>query len=267
MSQAFPELVDAASTQLPDDAVFDGEVVAWSSGRLDFDVLQRRLNAGSARGRALARKEPANLVLFDVLVVEGKDVRSLPFDERRSLLEVACQNVAPPLSLSPVTSDPKVAAEWFTDLVPVGIEGLVVKGGSQPYHPGQRDWVKVKHRETVDVVVAAVTGSRTAPTSAIVGLVDEGRLRIAGRTTPLNREQSRELGGVLQEPSDEHPWPREVTLGRFSRDRSPVQLTLVEPMVAEVSADTARSGGVFRHLVRFERARTDLPVPTFGIAD
>lgn len=263
LSASFPELVSAAAEQLPSGAVFDGEIVAWADGRLDFDVLQRRLNVTAARGRALSRQAPANLVLFDVLAHGGEDVRALSFDCRRELLEDVCGQLRPPLSLSPVTEDPHVAAEWFTDLVHVGVEGLVVKGGAQPYRPAQRDWVKVKHRETVDVIVAAVIGSRVAPSACVVGLVEGGRLRIAGRTTPLKRDQSKELGAILREPRGPHPWPSEVTLGRFSRDRSPVAITLVEPVVAEVSADTARTGGVFRHLVRFGRVRSDLPVPDF----
>lgn len=267
MSQAFPELVAAAADQLPDNAVFDGEIVAWKDGKLDFDVLQRRLNTGAARGRALAMREPANLVLFDILALDGADLRAKNFDDRRLILEESCSALAPPLSLSPVTEDEQVARGWFTDLVHAGIEGLVVKGGALPYRPGQRDMVKVKHRETVDVIIAAVIGPRRAPEAAVVGLVDEGRLRIAGRTTPLRREQSSALADLLQEPMGEHPWPREVTLGRFNKDRSPAHLTLVEPVMAEVSADTARSGGTFRHLVRFEKVRPDLPVPAYSMLE
>jgi len=50
-------------------------------------------------------------------------------------------------------------------------------------------------------------------------------------------------------------------LSRFNPGRKPVELTLVEPVVAEVSADTARVGGSFRHAVRFVRLRSDLESP------
>lgn len=261
MTAAFPELVAAAAEQLPDGGVFDGEIVAWKDGKLDFDVLLRRINVGAARGRALAHREPANLVLFDVLALDGQDLRPEPFDDRRRILEGTCTALAPPLSLSPVTDDEQLARRWFTDLAPAGIEGLVVKGGAVPYRPGQRDMVKVKHRETVDVIIGAVIGQRRFPEAAVVGLVEDGRLRIAGRTAPLRREQSKTLGALLQEPTGPHPWPQEVTLGRFNKERSVTRLTLVEPVMAEVSADTARTGGVFRHLVRFQKVRPDLPVP------
>lgn len=243
--------------------MFDGEIVAWTDGRLDFDILLRRINVGAARARAMAKQAPANLVLFDVLALEEQDLRPLPFDDRRHQLERVCSALTPPLSISPLTEDEQVARQWFTDLVPAGVEGLVVKGGSLPYRPGQRDMVKVKHRETVDVVIAAVIGQIAAPEAAVVGLVHDGRLRIAGRTSPLRREQSRTLGGLLRAPAGEHPWPEEASLGRFNRGRGPVRLTRVEPIVAEVSADTARVDGVFRHLVRFVKVRPELAVPAF----
>lgn len=263
LTDAFPELAAAAGVQLPDAAVFDGEIVAWAGGRLDFDALLRRINVSAGRGRMLARQTPANLVLFDVLALEGKDLRLHPFDERRRALEQVCSALAPPLSLSPVTEDEQVARQWFADLVDAGIEGLVVKAGAGSYRGGQRDWLKVKHRESVDVIIGAVIGSRRAPQAAVVGLVEGGKLRIAGRTAPLRREQGRNLAEALRPPAGAHPWPEEVTVGRFNRERSRVHLTLVEPVMGEVSADTARAGGAFRHLVRLEKVRPDLPVPRY----
>jgi hypothetical protein len=58
-----------------------------------------------------------------------------------------------------------------------------------------------------------------------------------------------------------HPWPAIVkgtALDRFNRDKEPVALTLVEPVVVEVSADTAWSGRSFRHPLRTLRARPEL---------
>jgi hypothetical protein len=66
---------------------------------------------------------------------------------------------------------------------------------------------------------------------------------------------------LLRDPVGEHPWPAVVSPGavdRFNAGREPVQLTLVEPMVAEVSADRARTNGALRHGARFERLRPDL---------
>jgi len=59
----------------------------------------------------------------------------------------------------------------------------------------------------------------------------------------------------------EHPWPstvRGTALDRFNRGKEPVTLTRVEPVVVEVSADTAWSGRSFRHPLRLLRARPEL---------
>ncbi len=262
MTAAFPELADAATAQLPDGVTLDGEVVAWADGRLDFDILLRRLNAGKARQAAFAERSPASLVLFDVMEVAGRDIRHHPFDVRRALLEELALDWRPPLSLSPVTRDRDEAVSWMEDMAAAGIEGIVTKGGAQAYRPGERDWVKTKRWETVDVTVGAVTGSLSRPRELIIGQVVDGKLRIVGRTTPLTPAQARTVAGLIRPPRRAHPWPEVVSssvVSRFRKTREPVVLTLIEPVPAEVSADAARTGYSFRHPVRFVKLRTDLP--------
>lgn len=90
----------------------------------------------------------------------------------------------------------------------------------------------------------------------------DGELRIVGRTSSLDAESSKQLGKMLTPPEGEHPWPTEVKPGavdRFNRGgRKSVTLTLVEPLVVEVSADVAMTGYSFRHVVRFLRPRPEL---------
>lgn len=62
----------------------------------------------------------------------------------------------PPMDLSPMTADYDLAASWFETMPPSGIEGLVAKGAGQEYE-ADRIWLKVKHRDTLDVVCAAIT--------------------------------------------------------------------------------------------------------------
>lgn len=263
LTRAFPELVAAAAAQLPDGVIVDGEAVIWSEGRLDFDALLRRINVGRSRAEILARQQPASFAAFDLLAVDGRDIRGLQLRDRRALLGELAGSWEPPLNLSPVTRDRAEAAEWFQTLTAAGIEGVIAKGAADPYVGGQRTWVKVKHRETRDVVCAAVTGSRDRPSELVVGLPADGELRIVGRTTPLRPRDARMLGELLEPPEAGHPWPEVVkpgALDRFNRDRGPVTLTLVAPIVVEISADVAMLGGSFRHAVRFVRARPDVPV-------
>ncbi|MDL9980733.1 ATP-dependent DNA ligase [Microbacterium candidum] len=260
----FPEIA-AAGRQLPTGSLFDGELVIWQDDRLSFEALLRRQSTGARGAGRLSRELPASLVLFDVLALDGTDVRRLAYDERRELCELALEHVRPPIALSPMTRDKSVADGWFADMAPAGIEGLVVKGGAQRYLPGRRLWIKVKRRETVDVVIGAVIGPIERPEAVVVGLVVDGELRIAGQSAALRPEQARSLGELLRPPTGEHPWPEVLSPGRlgpFSSAQEPVRLTLVEPVVAEVSADSARTATSFRHSVRFVRVRPDEPLPS-----
>lgn len=263
LSLIFPEITEATAVQLERGTVLDGEIVIWSAGQLDFEALQERMGLGARSAAAHARQHPASLALFDVLVADGLDVRDRPFDERRALLEDLAVSWRPPLNLSPVTADRDVAAEWFETYSTVGIDGLVIKGGSQRYPAGQRAWLKVKRRRTIDVVCGAVIGTITSPQQVVAGLPIDGKLRIVGHTGPLSAAARRALVPWLTPPLGEHPWPRRVrpgTLyGRFNVDRSqPVDLTLVEPIVVEVSADAAWSGAASRHALRLVRVRPEL---------
>lgn len=110
-------------------------------------------------------------------------------------------------------------------------------------------------------------GPITRPESIVAGrYTDTGQLVIVGRSVPL--AQSASLGAVLVPAGSGHPWPDTVISSRFGGGRDRVRLAKVEPtVVAEVSADTARQAGVWRHGVRFLRFRPELhpsDVPTLG---
>ncbi|WP_018771434.1 ATP-dependent DNA ligase [Arthrobacter sp. 162MFSha1.1] len=261
LSRYFPELLEAAATQVPPGCVLDGEAVIWTGDRLDFDALQRRLVTSKGTLPAAAQEHPASFAAFDLLAVAGHDIRSTPLSERRKLLEQLAADWEPPLNLSPVTRDRAEALRWFEELHHAGLEGLVVKGAAQPYQGAVRQWIKVKRREVVDVVCGAVIGPINRPQYVVAGLPVDGRLRIVGRSVPLSAKASRELALYIRSPDGEHPWPAVITetmLNRFSKDKGPVALTLVEPIVVEISADTAWTGNSFRHAVRYLRPRPEL---------
>lgn len=270
LSGYFPELCAAIVSAVPPGCVIDGESVIWSQGRLNFTALQKRLGAGPKTLPALVAAWPANYVAFDVLAVAGHDARDLPLSQRRALLEELATAWEPPLSLSPATTDRETAAQWFEDLPPTGIEGLVIKDLNQPYTPGARSWLKLKHRETLDIICGAVIGPISQPGEVVAGLILDGKLRIVGRSTPLKAKDSRELARWLHPPVGEHPWPTNVkgtALDRFNGDKEPVALTLVDPMVVEVSADTAWSGSSFRHPLRLLRVRPELSPADVALPD
>lgn len=128
----------AATAQLQPGTVLDGELVIWSGDRLDFDLLQSLVNPAKRAG-VLAARRPATYMAFDVLAHEATDLRSQPLTMRRATLEHLSERGAPPLKVSPITTDEDTARAWFVDYRPAGIEGLVVKaaaGGIPPGSPG-----------------------------------------------------------------------------------------------------------------------------------
>lgn len=261
LSRYFPDLLEAADEQLPAGCLVDGEAIIWSGHRLDFPALQERLSASPRNLTALVRDKPAHFVAFDLLAVAGHDTRGEPLRNRRALLEELAKDWTGALELSPVTSDPQQADIWFNDLPATGVEGLVIKGADQKYDGGQRHWLKIKHRETIDVICGAVIGPIDRPDSIVAGLSIDGELRIVGRSSPLKTRAAKLLGAQLEPPKSSHPWPERVkssTLDRFNRERDETVLTLVEPIVVEVTADTAWSGQSFRHPLRYLRSRPEL---------
>ncbi|WP_299169740.1 ATP-dependent DNA ligase [uncultured Arthrobacter sp.] len=261
LTRYFPDLAAAAEDQIPPGFIVDGEAVIWTDGRLDFEALQKRLTTSKKNLAALVSERPATFVAFDLLQAAGTDTRGLALRDRRELLEELASWWEPPLDLSPVTTDLAKATIWFETMPATGVEGLVIKGADQEYQGGERQWLKVKHRETLDVVCAAVIGPINRPEMVVAGLPIGGELRIVGRTSLLKGQTSRALAAHLKPGRTDHPWPAEVKSGaidRFNSTSSTTALTLVEPMVVEVSADTAFSGSSFRHALRYKRARPEL---------
>lgn len=255
LTSSFPEIA-AAAGELPAGTVVDGEVCVYRHGRLDWDQLQLRMGS-AARVAAQVRVAPASYVIFDVLAVGGSDLRPLPWSERRAVLE-GLAGIRPPLQVCPATQDRNEAASWLEEYRDVGIEGVVAKSATAPYRPGERAWVKVKHRETTEVLLGAVTGSLERPESLVAGrYTSDGQLVIVGRSTALNDHQAAGLAASLTPvAADQHPWPVEIG-SQFGG--SPVRLLHIAPvLVAEVSADTARQSRRFRHPLRFVRLRADL---------
>ncbi|ONI76755.1 hypothetical protein BWI15_05575 [Kribbella sp. ALI-6-A] len=166
----FPDVQVALARQVDVDCVLDGELVVWTGNRLDFDALQQRMASTAATvRRRLAPAQPASFVAFDVLAIDSVDVRPMRWTARRTRLESLAAGWTPPLQLSPATADADEAMEWLEPFKTSGVEGLVVKGASSRYLPGRREWLKVKHRDTVEAIIGAVTGSLQHPEILVVG--------------------------------------------------------------------------------------------------
>jgi ATP-dependent DNA ligase len=217
------------------------------------------VNSAGAVRRRLAPKQPASYVAFDLLAVDSVDIRMMRLTDRQKRLTSLAQRWRPPLQLSPVTDDPDEAREWLDAFSYSGVEGIVVKGAASRYQPGRRDWVKVKQRETIEVIVGAVTGSIEHPEVLVCGRYRGRDLEIVGRTVPLTPPQAAEVAAAVTPAGARHPWPDEIGAGHWGRGAKKVAVVKVKPVVvAEVAADAAMQGDHYRHPLRFHRIRADL---------
>ncbi|MCU1385014.1 MAG: ATP-dependent ligase, partial [Acidobacteria bacterium] len=187
LDRYFPELHATFLDLLPPGCVVDGEIVIATPRGLDFDALQLRLHPAASRVAKLAKETPAEFVAFDLLAVDGRDLRSTPQAGRRLLLEGLLANMASPIHLTPMTRDPTVASEWLARFEGAGLDGVIAKPEDGIYEPGKRAMIKVKHVRTADCVVAGFrwhkTGKGTLVGSLLLGLYDNnGRLHHVGVT-------------------------------------------------------------------------------------
>ena len=144
----FPE-IRAAARNLPDGSVLDGEILAWKEGRpLDFTALQRRIVRKHLTPGVL-KSVPVALMAYDLLELDGADVRGRELAWRTAALEDLLCRLGDPRLLT----SPKVSAASWSELARIrddarrhGVEGLMLKRRCSPYRVGRRrgDWWKWK---------------------------------------------------------------------------------------------------------------------------
>ena len=279
LDRYFPELHESLLAGLPPDLVVDGEIVIATSEGLDFDALQLRLHPAESRVAKLAKATPSSFIAFDLLAVDGADLRAEPFAERRARLEQALARVEPPIHLTPMTRDRGVAADWLNRFEGAGLDGVIAKPADGLYEPGKRSMLKIKHARTADCVVAGFRwhkeGKGIRVGSLLLGLYDNtGRLHHVGVTSSFTMKRREELAQELeplrQNAMQEHPWrewaegaAHEMTRmpGGQSRWSAGKDLSW-EPLrierVCEVKYDHMQ-GDRFRHAATFLRWRADKP--------
>jgi ATP-dependent DNA ligase len=265
----FPELRKPLLAALPEVAVADGELVLWHEGSLDFDRLQLRLHPAASRIHKLAVEMPTALILWDLLAVGGDDLRERPFRERRAaLLERVTEQ--PSVRITPATTDRDQALDWFRRFEGAGLDGVMAKPLEEPYQPGKRPLVKVKHVRTIDAVVAGFRWHKdckgTEVGSLVLGLFDEqGILHPIGVASAFKKTERRRLVEVLtplREDLDAHPWVHWATAAQRpdhsrwnpSKDLGWENVRL--ELVVEVTT-TQHSGLRLRHRAHVLRWRTD----------
>ena len=280
LNRYFPELERPLLATLPDRCVADGEVVIAGKAGLDFEALLLRIHPAASRVRLLAQESPASIVLFDLLALGDRDLRASPLAERRALLERTLAHAAPPVHVTPATTDRAVAEDWFARFEGAGLDGVVAKRLDSTYQPGVRAMVKVKHARTADCAVAGFRWHKNGPGtmvgSLLLGLHDgAGKLQHVGICSAFNtarrKELVKELAPLRENAMAGHPWrewaewadadagPGQRMPGASSRWNRGKDLSW-EPLrverVCEVAYDHLQ-GDRFRHATQFLRWRPD----------
>lgn len=187
MTVGYPELA-ALGGQFGDTPVMlDGEIVALDrSGRASFTRLQRRMHVSSApAAERLATQDPAVLMVFDVLYLDGHSLLDLPWADRRHVLEtleLSGESWQTPAAMH------GTAAEAYAESKREELEGVVAKRRDGLYRPGRRspDWIKLKNIRTQEAIVGGWregTGNRAGTIGALLlGLpASGGKLDYIGR--------------------------------------------------------------------------------------
>lgn len=90
--------------------MLEGEIVIVEEHGLDFDQLHLRLHSAASRVRVLSQQSPTSIAFFDVLAKGDRDLRDEPFRDGHRLLEKLLSSAAPPIHLTPATSDQALAS-------------------------------------------------------------------------------------------------------------------------------------------------------------
>jgi len=248
----YPELAALGTALGGRSAVLDGEIVAFDdqTGRPSFQRLQRRMHVRSP-GAQLRRDVPVQLLVFDILWLDGELVAERPQVARRRVLESlrldgACWHTSP--LVPPAPAEDLLAACRQT-----GMEGYVAKRADAPYLPGRRSsaWIKVKCGRRRELVVGGWSAGQRGRTGSIGSLAvgcwgldsttqaSTGRLHYVGLVgSGLSQDLIRQLIEVFR---------------RTARDDSPFaeklvgDLHYVEPLlVAEVAYNEITESGTLR---------------------
>jgi DNA ligase D-like protein (predicted ligase) len=252
LGRTYPELVEALSVPGP-DVLVDGEIVAFAAGRTSFERLQQRMGIHDP---ARARQSPVAVYyyLFDLLELDGEDLRPRPLRERKAALQRTI-DFRGRLRFTPYRHGDGEAL--LDQACARGWEGLIAKRADSPYVATRsRNWLKLKCNRSQELVIGGWTapqGSRQRFGALLVGYHEHGGLRYAGKVgTGFDRAMLERLGDELERRERPSP-PFTAGAGLPSRAR------WVEPeLVAQIAFTEWTRDGKLRH-PRFQGLRTDKP--------
>jgi bifunctional non-homologous end joining protein LigD len=265
ITNRWPDVVGLAEAVGSASAILDGEmVVIDNDGRPSFDLVQKRADV---------RRHPAVFQIFDVLQISGIDAISLPYLDRRRLLN---ELVTPATNWAVPAHRIGGGTDLLAATLEQGLEGIIAKRIDSTYRPGTRskEWLKIKNRRCVELVVGGYTigtGNRSSTFGSLLVGIDGHATHDPELARVLTSELSSEsavrfVGGVgtgfdhatldsmIQQlralTVDDSPFdgPVPATIRRTARWVHPTLRIVVE--IAEFT-----NGGIARHASFVEVAR------------
>jgi bifunctional non-homologous end joining protein LigD len=245
LNERYPEIVSALEAERCDRFAVDGEVVAFEGSQTSFARLAQRAQ----------RRVRVYFYVFDLLWLEGYDVRALPLRTRKSRLRSTLA-FRDSVRLTPHRNGAGEAL--FAEACRKGWEGVIAKRAQSAYaEKRSRDWLKFKCGRGQEMVVGGYTapqGSRTELGALLLGHYKGDQLRYAGKVgAGFDRDSLRDLGERLNGLRRPDPPFEDAS---SIRERG---VTWVKPeLVAQVGFSEWTRHGRLRH-PRFLGLRDDKP--------
>ncbi len=264
---SFPDVAEGLAI----DAVLDGELLVRGShqggeagGAASFNALQQRLGRKAVSAKMLA-EFPAFVRLYDVLILEGEDLREMPWSARRERLEALMPRLpAERFDLSAV-----VEAEHFEQLAEIragardeAIEGLMLKRRDSPYVAGRRTglWYKWKRDPLlVDCVLMYAqrgSGKRSSFYSDYTFGCWDGDPDEGAELLPVGKAY---FGFTDEELKQIDRYVRNHTVNRFGPVRETDRSLVFEVAFDSVHASKRHKSGLAMRFPRISRIRWDKP--------
>ena len=177
LGERFPEVVESLGKLKTRDAIIDGEIVALDpKGRSSFQLLQA--------SELDEKRPPVVFYAFDLLRMDGADLRTEPLIERKGRLEQLFKHASGAIRHSASLGED--AAALLPKVRKLGLEGLIGKRKDSVYDAGRRSgaWIKLKPHQQQEVVIGGYTnpaGSRHYFGALLIGYYEDGELKFAGK--------------------------------------------------------------------------------------
>jgi bifunctional non-homologous end joining protein LigD len=231
LTPRYPELRELGKFLRAKNAVLDGEVVVLDEqGRSSFSLMQQRTGIRAHGRQATPRSGlPVLYYAFDLLYLDGYDLRRVSLEERKRVLK----EILTPGEILRYSDDfAGKGIALFEAAKQQGLEGILAKLRSSTYEERRsREWLKIKITQTVDCVIGGYTdpeGTRQYFGSLVLGLYDKKKLIHVGQAgTGFDQATLKEISRVLK--------PIETSKNPFAGEVEAKNVHWVKPLlVAEV---------------------------------